>query len=229
MATITQLSSASSGNASLIVLTGINTQPNDCLIVASAQYGLPDVNLLLSNGESIGLKASNQNTSPSPDLWGAVYDNSGLANTLSGGTLTWTQSGTSEAAVIVWRVRPDVGKVIVRQTIITTQSTGTSATITTSPARPVVPDSIVLGAGAVADDTYFTDSDTLNGSWSSVFRIANTSGDDVGVFSQIKQTSGGTGSQTYNGTWATTSSESSCLFAIVYYEVELPYWGIGVQ
>jgi hypothetical protein len=228
MATITQLASAATGGATSLTFTGVTFQPKDALVLIVATYATsPSTTPSCSNGEPIGYVSGRTNTGSSPDLSSIYFDNTGVATSLTGGTLTWTISPSSEAVGVLWRIRPEVGSIIVRRSTVATTTSGTTGSITTSSSAPATPGAIIVGGGGVADNTYFVDTDTTRGSWSSVFQITNTTNDDIGAFSQTKITSGGTGTQTYNGTWDNSGNEDACLFASIYYEIALPYWGIN--
>ena len=228
MATITQVASGSVSNSSAITLSNISYQPRDAFVLVSSSYSIAQGSAVFSNGQTLPFLTGNTITTTNPDLTGRYYQNTEMTGSLTNGTLTWTQSGTESACVILFRIRPDPFKKIVSRSVVRDDDSGTTGSISTivDPLQ-VVEGSILVGAGAVADDTYFTDSDTLNGSWSSSFIKTNTTGDDIGVFGQTKITSGGTGTQTLNGTWANSGTETAVLFLGLYYEIDDPYWGMA--
>lgn len=135
---------------------------------------------------------------------------------------TLTVSNTSSCALsfITMIVRPDAGKQITLKSTNYVSGSGTTASL--SMPGDMTTQSVIFGVQAVADDVFFTDSDTTNGAWSSVFS-RTSSGVDRAIATQWKQPTAA-GTQTYNGTYA--SSESWGLMGVHLLETDFGFWGV---
>lgn len=224
MATVTQLSSGSIYTGTTVNLTGVSVEPGDFLALFMSSYATLGVssisnlgNIQMSNNYGIRL------TGPSPDLW--VDSWFGFqTSTVASTTISVNFSSSRPAAVIAFRVRPDTNKQLFLRSrdVNSSQTLSTVRSIATS--APVTSDSILIGSFGVGDDTFFTDSDTLNGSWSAVFYAGNSVGtSDLAVFGQSKIVTG-SGQQTYGGTFP--GSEYAAGFLLHLYEIGFPYWGV---
>lgn len=222
MATVTQLASGQISSGGTITLTGVSCDKNDLFVVFSSSYSSTGISTIGGNYDFDYLSGS-PIVGNSPDLWVEVAY--GIQQGPRSNNMTLSYSSSAPAAGILFRVRPDSGKSILTVSGVRdlAGTASTSRSITT--VAYVAPTSILIGGYSVGDDTYFTDTDTTNGSWSSVFYIASTAGNDLAVFGQSKIVTAA-GSQTYGGTWANLQSEYAGGHLLLFYEVEDPHWGM---
>lgn len=227
MATVTQLSSGSIHTGLSVNLTGVSVEPGDLLTLFMSSYSTLGVssignlgNILMSNNNATKFNTG----SFSPPLWADSWYALQTASVAST-TITVNFSSSAPAAVIAFRVRPDAGKQLVVRQRRTDFGNTTSTSRSQTTMTPVTSDSILVGAYAVADDTFFTDSDTLNGTWSPVFYKDSTASTDLAVFGQTKIVTGD-GQQIYNGTWANGQSELASGYLFNVYEIGFPHWGV---
>jgi hypothetical protein len=223
MATITNLTSAQKAIGTSLNVAGVTVQKYDYLFMFIANYAstldsFSNLNGITFPGEQLTTAAS------TPNLNGYAYFGE-QTQTVTNQTITLNFSGSNPTAVIIFRVRPDEGSRILAKSLNVLSSQPISASFSLSTTLQVTSDSIIVGGCAVADDTTFTDSDTTNGSWSSVYSQFSTAGADLGVFGQTKVVTGD-GQQTWNGTWATGQSEWASGYVFNVYEVEFPRWGV---
>lgn len=217
MATVTQLASGYSDSTTLFTLSGITYNAGDVILGFSQSYA--DCTQVYDD-VSGGYGRASQRTSASTN-WGTYFVRTPTVSTAST-TLYLDLQTTTACAVVVWRIQPDAGKVLSRPggTISSGYSTSFSTTISN-----VTETSIVFGAHAVADNVYATDSDTLNGSWSSVFAVSTGTGTDRAVASQYKAVTLG-GDQTYGGTFSGGGTEYFVAMTYHLLEGDIGYWGM---
>lgn len=221
MATVTQLSSAAISTGTSLTFTGVSCIPDDVLIFISSSYST--FGFAGTSGYPMGSFSSNVITGSFPDLWGET--GFGFQDTALTGNFVISFSSSAPAAGILFRIRPDAGKKLHYSGRYSDlqNAASTSRSITTT--LYVAPGAILVGGYGVADDTYFQDTDTTNGSWSSVFYIPSTAGNDLAAFGQSKITTAD-GAQTYGGTFVNAQAEYGVGFLYVFFEYEIPYWGM---
>jgi hypothetical protein len=222
MATVTQLSSGSISSGTAVNLTGVSVIPGDLLVLfmsSVSSLGVSSIsnlgNIQISN--NLGLV----NTGPFPDLrgdnWYAIQ-----TATVTGQTITVNFSSSAPSVAIAFRVRPDEGnQLVVRQR--RTKSSNTSSTVFSTPTINAQQGSIVIGGCAVHDNTFFTDTDTSGGSWSSVFYVQSTASTDIAVFGQTKIMNAQS-NIAYNGSFPSTEHAVGYILEVV--EQGIPYWGV---
>jgi hypothetical protein len=137
-----------------------------------------------------------------------IYVCEGVTNALSSGTVTANFSpNTASKAIQVYRVQPGAGEVV---QFVASDTTGSAGSTTTHSAATVsvTQDDTIIGCAAVETGTPSVtgDSDTTNGSWSTVLiRVANTGTDSTSMnsVSQYK-----TVTATGNQSWACTTGSA---------------------
>lgn len=126
---------------------------------------------------------------------------SALTNDTVNITLT---ASITEGAIQVYRVRPGAGETVSFISADTTGSTGNASTYSAATVS-VTNGDIIFGCAAIeTDDAITGDTDTTNGSWSSVITRLHDNGADASTMSCVSQHK--TVNATGNQSWAATSS-----------------------
>lgn len=224
MATVTQLSSGNISSGTTLNLTGVSVEPGDMLYLFTCSYSLNGFSSVTNLGDVVlGNLTAYKNTGPFPNTW--TENLYGLqTHTVSSQTITLNFSSSAAGAAILFRIRPDFGNGLThRQRAINFSST--ASTTRSSPSINVQETSIVIGACGVADDTFFTDTGTTGGSWSSVFYAFNNVGIyDIACFGQTKIMNAPSSSISYGGTFP--ASEYATVFIAEVIESGLPRVGM---
>lgn len=231
MATISQVVAVQSisGNERTPSATSVTGNFGDVLVASFAFYRDTDLctpYIYMDPGyEKFIQLGKYRNTGSAPDLQlGMSYYRYDYFLTSPGSPwifYLYDYGNTADApkAVTIMRLRPDPGK------MIRLKSYGYTGGYTSTPSIAVpstAKNDIIVGCGSIAYNATFTDSDTTDGTWSSVYSIASTASTDITSQMQVKQVTGST-AQTYNGTFS--ASRYFSIGYMVFTEVDAPYWG----
>jgi len=153
-----------------------------------------------------------------------------VTSAIMNGTITINQSGdTSDKAVQVYKLVPGASEVISFIAADTTGSTG-NATTHSAATVSVTSGDIIFGAAAIeTDDAVTGDTDTTNGSWSSIITRLDDNGADAAAMSCSSQYK--TVTATANQAWACTtvslrdSARTYCVVRSAVPPAFQPAWG----
>lgn len=238
MATVSQVFSGQTTNGTVPVNSPYLTfGSNEVLVAAVSFYSLfteteTPSSTVITMGDVLGNPNFYQlvrsyNTGVTPHIWlhGAYYITNYPSNIVPGYAQFYTGVARPMAAVL-WKIVPDAGKFI--RPVKGSSATGSGTTASYADFGGLEKTNIIFGATAVADDNYFTDSDTTDGTWSSVYYQTSTAAaDDLAICSQYKIVTG-SATQTYNGTFV-AGTEFFTIGGMVFAETESPYWGIRAK
>lgn len=218
MATVTQLAQGSGYNVTTVALANVSVIPGDMLVMfTSSTNGVSNVTNLngIVLGNQTGVNAASV-------FW--VNQLYGIQTaTVTNQTIN-VNCLAGQMAVILYRVRPDTGnelRLLERQGV----SYSTFSTSFATPTVNIQKGGIAIGGAGAYDNTFFTDSGTSGGSWSSVWYEDETLGQDIAVFGQYKIMSADIQNLTYNGSFPISTYRGGYLLSIT--ESGNPYWGVA--
>ncbi len=220
MATITNLTGTfktTAGHSTITASGSLTVSVDDWLVVfvALPNAGVGGAALTVTVEDSDGLNTYTQRASINRDPSGAgdgvtlkVYTCQ-VTDAVTSGNITATFSDTVGSSCIqVYRVRPATNEVISHVTTDATGDTGSSTTPSTGTTASITNGNIIFAAAGIeGNNTCTGDSDTTNGSWSTIVqRTADNSGDtdSTALASQYKTVTA-TGTQS----WTITDTDSN--------------------
>ncbi len=220
MATVTNLISGSQDSGTSLTVGGLSYQRDDVILGFVVTNGVV-ANISDSNGfvydftdQPFGLS----------NAWRSTYFWDYMTGSTGSASLTIQRNTSTACAFIVYRIRPASGKFMWLRTGNTFG--GRSTSVDQSFFGYIGPTSLIFGGQAVANDNYFTDSDTTNGSWSSPFVVSTSSGTDRAIASQYKFTTA-EGQQNYSGNFPGGLNEYWNVWLLTADEIGYPHWGMS--
>lgn len=210
--TISNVNSANSTTASAtLAVTGVTADVNDWLVVivsadnagTNGASALSTVTDSASNSYSLRSDTTNDPSNASAGISLGIYT-SKITAALSSGSITinFSPNVTSKAAVVK-RVVPGAEERVVFRSV-GGGATGSTSTVTQTASSVANGDTVMFGFAVEDTTANLSDSDTTNGSWSTVYTTAGntgTAGTSAAVSSQHKTVSA-TGDQTWDVTLA---------------------------
>jgi len=226
-ATISDLANAADTTADTACTTGatVTAAVNDWLVVIAAASndgtnGAASMTTVVdSDGVNVYTQRALINYDPGAAGAGATLGiyTCRVTSALSLDTITTNYSvNTSQKSCQVYKVVPGAGEMV---SFISADTTGVTGNLTEYLANTVAVTSgdIIFGAAAIeTDDTVTGDSDSTNGSWSSVLTRLADGGADGATMSCVSQykTTTGTGNQVWSAT-TTTGRDSAISYLVL--------------
>lgn len=137
---------------------------------------------------------------------------------LSSGSVSCSMSpNITEGAIQVYKVVPGAAQVVTFRACDTTGSTGNATSYTAAQVSVTSGDTIFGAAAIETDDAITGDTDTTNGSWSTIWTVLADAGADASTMSVASQYKTATG--TGNQNWAcssTTGRDSARTYLVIY-------------
>ncbi len=197
-------------------LVVVAASSNDGTAGAASQTGVVD-----SDGVNTYTRRALINYDPGAAGAGATLGlyTCAVTSALSSDTITVNHSvNTSEKAVQVYKVAPGAGETISFIAVDTTGQAQSSTVVSGAIDVSVTSgNTIFVGAAVETDDAITGDSDTTNGSWSSILTRLADNGADASTMSCASQykTVTATGNQTCTFTWGASARDCAATYLII--------------